>query len=107
MAIFRHLLLLSVCPFLIQAHMEMSWPYPINSQLNPDVPIDLRDYSYTSPLLADGSNFPCKGYQMQSTSYNTTATYSAGETYNMTIAGIVTHDGGSCQLSLSYDNGAT
>ena len=25
----------------------------------------------------------------------------------MTIAGSITHDGGSCQLSLSYDNGVT
>lgn len=32
-------------------------------------------------------------------------TYQAGQTYNMTLAGSATHGGGSCQLSLSYDNG--
>jgi hypothetical protein len=50
-------------PTLTNAHMEMNWPYPIRSQLDPAVTIADKDYSYTSPLLQDGSNFPCKGYQ--------------------------------------------
>lgn len=54
---------LSSFPVFTNAHMEMSWPYPIRSQLDPAVAIADKDYSYTSPLLADGSNFPCKGYQ--------------------------------------------
>jgi hypothetical protein len=87
--------------------MQMSSPYPINSPLNPATPEILKDYSYTSPLLPDGSNYPCKGYQTQSTSYNTTATYTAGSMYSMSITGNTTHGGGSCQLSLSYDNGQT
>ncbi|TKA36249.1 hypothetical protein B0A49_13667, partial [Cryomyces minteri] len=37
----------------------------------------------------------------------TTVTWNAGSTYNMTLAGSANHLGGSCQLSLSYDNGAT
>lgn len=89
-----------------QAHMEMSWPYPINSNLDPTVDYSLKDYSYTSPLNGDGSNFPCKGYQTQ-TPYVSKATYLAGQTYNLTLAGSATHGGGSCQLALSYDNGAT
>ncbi|RMZ87709.1 hypothetical protein DV736_g5064, partial [Chaetothyriales sp. CBS 134916] len=35
------------------------------------------------------------------------AVYQAGSTYNMSITGTATHLGGSCQISLSYDNGTT
>lgn len=45
------------------AHMEMSWPYPLHSKYNPANNYNDIDYSMTSPLEADGSNFPCKGYQ--------------------------------------------
>lgn len=95
-------------PLTAIAHMEMSSPYPINSNLDPAVPDGLKDYSYTSPLDADGSNFPCKGYQTgYSTSYISKANYTAGQTYDMSLTGSATHGGGSCQISLSYDNGAT
>ncbi|KAK4923677.1 hypothetical protein LTR28_012481, partial [Elasticomyces elasticus] len=88
------------------AHMEMSWPHPLRSKFNPDTPQSMIDYSMTSPLNSDGSNFPCKGYQNDKP-LRTTVAYDAGSTYNMTLAGSATHGGGSCQLSLSYDNGAT
>lgn len=87
-------------------HMEMSWPYPLHSKYNKANSYDAIDYSMTSPLNADGSNFPCKGYQNDRPVQNT-ITYAAGSTYNMTLAGTATHNGGSCQISLSYDNGAT
>ena len=87
-------------------HMELSWPYPLRSKYNAANSYEIIDYSMTSPLNADGSNFPCKGYQ-NDRPIQTTATYMAGSTYNMTLAGSATHGGGSCQLSLSYDNGAT
>ena len=87
-------------------HMEMSWPYPLHSKYNPANSYNIIDYSMTSPLLKDGSNFPCKGYQ-NDRPFVPVVTYSAGSTYNMTVAGSATHGGGSCQLSLSYDNGAT
>ncbi|KAK4547921.1 hypothetical protein LTR36_010640 [Oleoguttula mirabilis] len=87
-------------------HMEMRWPYPLRSSYNPADNYTDIDYSMTSPLEADGSNFPCKGYQ-NDRPIQTTATYAAGSTYNMSLAGSATHGGGSCQLSLSYDNGAT
>ena len=87
-------------------HMEMSWPYPIRSKYNPANSYETIDYSMTSPLNADGSNFPCKGYQ-NDRPIQSTITYMTGSTYNMTLAGSATHGGGSCQLSLSYDNGAT
>lgn len=87
-------------------HMELSWPYPIRSIYNPANDYTDIDYSMTSPLEADGSNFPCKGYQ-NGRPIQTTVTYAAGSTYNISLAGSATHGGGSCQLSLSYDNGAT
>lgn len=34
-------------------------------------------------------------------------TWDAGSTVNYTIAGTATHGGGSCQMSMSYDNGTT
>lgn len=98
--------ILSIAPQAALAHMEMSWPYAIRSSYNPANNYTDIDYSMTSPLLADGSNFPCKGYQ-NDRPLDPVITYSAGSTYNMTLAGSATHGGGSCQLSLSYDNGAT
>ncbi|TKA32745.1 hypothetical protein B0A50_00970 [Salinomyces thailandicus] len=87
-------------------HMEMSWPYALRSKYNPDNTYQDIDYSMTSPLEADGSNFPCKGYQNDEPRQSV-VTYTAGSTYNMTLAGSATHAGGSCQMSLSYDNGAS
>ncbi|RMZ85563.1 hypothetical protein DV737_g593, partial [Chaetothyriales sp. CBS 132003] len=78
--------------------------------LDPEVQESLKDYSMTNPLLADGSDFACKKYQYTETNSQANdikAVYQAGSTYNMTIAGTATHMGGSCQISLSYDNGAT
>lgn len=86
--------------------MEMSWPYPLRSKFNPDTPEGMIDYSMTSPLEASGSNYPCKGYQNDEVK-PISITYTAGQTYNMSLAGTATHGGGSCQLSLSYDNGQT
>lgn len=60
----------------------------------------------TAPLASDGSNFPCKGYQNDRSS-EPVIQYQAGSTYNMTLSGSATHEGGSCQLSLSYDNGGS
>ncbi|KIV87213.1 hypothetical protein PV11_02775 [Exophiala sideris] len=101
---------LTCLPLLTSAHMQMSWPYPFRSPLDPAVSYLDADYDNTSPLLADGSDFSCKHYQYVANYTNANvvkATYYAGNTYNMTIAGTANHDGGSCQLSLSYDNGVT
>ncbi|KXT13640.1 hypothetical protein AC579_4982 [Pseudocercospora musae] len=97
-------LLLCIAPSF--AHMEMSWPYPLHGKYNPDAVAADIDYSMTSPLSADGSNFPCKGYQNDRPK-QIVETYTAGSSYNITLAGTATHKGGSCQISLSYDNGAT
>lgn len=95
-----------ILPPVIWAHMEISYPHPLRSKFNPENSYNIIDYSMTSPLNADGSNFPCKGYQ-NDRSRKPTESYDAGSTYEMTLAGTATHLGGSCQISLSYDNGAT
>ncbi|KFZ19183.1 hypothetical protein V501_00781 [Pseudogymnoascus sp. VKM F-4519 (FW-2642)] len=95
--------LLAVGPAM--AHMELNSPYPLRSKFDPANDWSHIDYSMTSPLLADGSNFPCKGYHTDN--FRATAFYSAGSTYEMSLTGTATHNGGSCQISLSYDNGAT
>jgi len=46
----------------VHAHVEMQNPPPFRSKfLQPQGPN--TDFSMTSPLNPDGSNFPCKGYQ--------------------------------------------
>ncbi|KAF2404886.1 hypothetical protein EJ06DRAFT_525451 [Trichodelitschia bisporula] len=84
------------------AHMQLQIPLPIRSPLSPNKGPN-TDYDYLDPLDKTGSNFPCKGYQTDAAP--PTATYSAGDTYNFTLAGSAMHGGGSCQLSLSYDGG--
>jgi hypothetical protein len=87
-------------------HVEMTWPYPLRSKYNPSTSENLIDYSMKAPLDASGSNYPCKGYQHDLNQAPST-TYDAGSTYNITLEGSAIHGGGSCQLSLSYDQGET
>lgn len=84
------------------AHMQMMKPYPIRSPLNKDS-TGQKDYSYTNPLQASGSDYPCKGYANDP--FDSQATYSKGQSYTMELDGSATHDGGSCQLALTYDQG--
>ncbi|PGH30809.1 hypothetical protein GX50_06437 [[Emmonsia] crescens] len=86
------------------AHIEMSQPAPFRSRFGGGG--SQVDYSMTSPLLADGSDFPCKGYHHDGTS-KSSATYKAGGAGQIKLEGTATHGGGSCQLSLSYDQGKT
>lgn len=46
----------------VHAHVEMQNPIPFRSKFLVPQPAD-ADFSMTSPLEPDGSNFPCKGYQ--------------------------------------------
>jgi hypothetical protein len=47
---------------LVHGHVEMKSPTPFRSKFI--VPNAANtDFSMTSPLVEDGSNFPCKGYQ--------------------------------------------
>lgn len=86
------------------AHMQMSKPYPIRSPLNKDSK-GQKDYSYTNPLQTSGSDYPCKGYAKDD--FDSQATYKQGQQYTMELEGSATHDGGSCQLALTYDQGQT
>ncbi|ODN83660.1 hypothetical protein L202_01757 [Cryptococcus amylolentus CBS 6039] len=88
------------------AHMQMSWPYPLHSSLNPATPEADKDYSMTSPLVTDGT-YPCKGFITTADDMGSNAEWSAGSTINYTLVGTATHGGGSCQLSMSYDLGET
>ncbi|KAJ5159463.1 uncharacterized protein N7482_006467 [Penicillium canariense] len=86
------------------AHMQMMKPYPIRSPLNKDSQ-GQKDYSYTNPLSTSGSDYPCKGYANDP--FESQATYSPGQSYDMELDGSATHGGGSCQLALTYDHGKT
>ncbi|KAL4806744.1 hypothetical protein BDV18DRAFT_138146 [Aspergillus unguis] len=86
----------------IQAHIQMSKPYPIRSPLNQDAS-GQKDYSYTNPLSTSGSDYPCKGYADDP--FNSVATYTPGSEYELELQGSAVHGGGSCQIALSYDKG--
>ena len=90
------------------AHMRMSNPPPIRS---PEEGVDV-DYDQTSPL----GTYPCKGYQTLP-GHKSVLNIAAGSNVpvkyvstalwcvNHSITGGASHDGGSCQFSLSYDQG--
>ncbi|KAK4057746.1 hypothetical protein OIO90_001394 [Microbotryomycetes sp. JL221] len=91
------------------AHIQMVMPPAINSKFDPQTPESKIDYSMTSPLLADGSNYPCKLYNTPD-AYSTlspVATLQAGSSVNVKLDGTAVHGGGSCQFSVSYDQGKT
>jgi len=75
----------------VLAHMEMSYPYPFKSSFDPNNNYTNIDYSMTSPLFADGSNFPCKGYHkvIQSGTYPTVDTLTAGSSYTVSYIPLV------------------
>ncbi|RFU30208.1 hypothetical protein B7463_g6119, partial [Scytalidium lignicola] len=92
-----------------RAHIAITWPLPFRAAYNPNsVPAQI-DYSITSPLNADGSNFPCKGYQvdMGTPAGASVATWDAGSQYNYSTGSGALHGGGSCQIALSYDKGTS
>lgn len=101
--------LIAVCASSANAHMQLSWPYPLHSTFNPKTPENAKEYSMTSPLLAGGT-YPCKGFinnPAGSPYMDSVVTWKAGQAINVTVAGSATHLGGSCQFSMSYDQGAT
>ncbi|KAF7528123.1 hypothetical protein PCG10_001410 [Penicillium crustosum] len=88
----------------VSAHMQLSKPYPIRSPLNKDAKGE-KDYSYTNPLSTSGSDYPCKGYANDD--FEAVDTWAPGSSQEMTLEGSAVHDGGSCQLALTYDQGKT
>ncbi|KAI9293563.1 hypothetical protein K502DRAFT_281701, partial [Neoconidiobolus thromboides FSU 785] len=80
------------------AHVEMQSPPPRKSQFNKGYG-QAPDFDMNSPLGA----FPCKGYGKGPSVQNV----SAGSPIQVKLLGEASHNGGHCQFSLSYDNGAT
>jgi LysM repeat protein len=91
------------------AHMEMTNPIPFRSKLNKNTPEGNKDFSMTTPLSGSGSDFPCKGYlkDLGTPGGVSTASWAPGSAQKLGITGGAAHNGGSCQLSLSYDGGKT
>ncbi|KAK8171085.1 hypothetical protein BKA80DRAFT_195548, partial [Phyllosticta citrichinensis] len=105
----RSLLLTTLCSSAllptVRAHVQMTNPLPWDSPKAANA--GLRDYDITSPLESSGSNFPCQGMTSKLSGLTATAKYQAGQNYTVSLAGSAVHNGGSCQLSLSYDSGKT
>ncbi|KAI1817647.1 hypothetical protein GGS20DRAFT_508534 [Poronia punctata] len=89
------------------AHMTISDPIALTHKDNPNTLPEHIDYSITSPL--EPGQFPCKGHlDLLGTSEATPVkTYSPGQKATMAVEGSAIHNGGSCQISLSYDKGQT
>ncbi|KPV76822.1 uncharacterized protein RHOBADRAFT_6848, partial [Rhodotorula graminis WP1] len=91
------------------AHMELSSPLAIYSKSDPQTAEANKDYSMTSPLEKDGSNWPAKGRATKDIvdAIEPVATLVAGDDFSWDLAGTATHNGGSCQVGVSYDYMAT
>ncbi|KAG8406162.1 hypothetical protein J3458_021489 [Metarhizium acridum] len=92
---------------LATAHMQMSSPPPFRSKYNPYT--TNVDYDMNSPLMDTGADYPCKGYHklLNTNQGRSVANWTAGQDYSISLEGSATHKGGSCQVSLSYDAGAS
>ncbi|KAI0882574.1 uncharacterized protein GGS22DRAFT_46390 [Annulohypoxylon maeteangense] len=89
------------------AHMNMKDPPPLAYKGNPNAKEPNIDYSITSPITQ--AQYPCKGYlKLLGTPEGASVkTYAPGGQYSMSVEGGAAHNGGSCQLSLSYDKGTS
>ena len=79
-----------------RAHMMMATPLPYGkSTLN------------NSPLLADGSDFPCKQRTGVYDAEGASNSMALGSSQPLSFIGSATHGGGSCQISITYDENPT
>ncbi|CAF0832879.1 unnamed protein product [Adineta steineri] len=92
-------------------HARMKYPRPLAAPA--DSPAG--NY-YNAPLRPDGSEFPCKNlHKKADVNKNPTETWQPGQQARFEILGhgssgegsLAAHSGGSCQASLSFDNGET
>lgn len=107
----QRLLLAAVLTAAASAHMQMQFPAPFRSNFNQFAEKGTDAASnMNAPLKADGSDFPCKGFQadLGTPAGQPTASFAVGGQGNITIAdGGAPHGGGSCQISLSMDGAKT
>ncbi|KAL7625476.1 hypothetical protein AAE478_004696 [Parahypoxylon ruwenzoriense] len=80
----------------VNAHMKMKSPAPFN-------PSGLSN----APLDASGSNFPCKFDGTYSASGGEVNSYALGSQQTLSFIGQAVHGGGSCQVSITYDENPT
>ncbi|KUJ06746.1 uncharacterized protein LY89DRAFT_536991, partial [Mollisia scopiformis] len=79
-----------------RSHMIMNTPVPYGkSTLN------------NSPLAADGSDFPCKQRTGVYDAEGASNSMALGSSQSLAFTGSATHGGGSCQVSITYDQAPT
>ncbi|CCX34395.1 hypothetical protein FPQ18DRAFT_275336 [Pyronema domesticum] len=98
----------------VSAHGRLKYPTPLNA-VSDDVASNIP---YNSPLKPDGSDFPCKGLHKTADLTKGTEWKAGQDTYfeilgngpggsDTNIGTLAAHSGGSCQASISFDNGKT
>ncbi|KAI1339029.1 lytic polysaccharide monooxygenase [Xylariaceae sp. FL0016] len=78
------------------AHVVMTDPVPYNP-----------DKLLNAPLEADGSNFPCKFDDSYTSKVTQTNSFALGSSQDLALMGSAVHGGGSCQISITYDQPPT
>ncbi|RYF46739.1 MAG: hypothetical protein EOO38_13535, partial [Cytophagaceae bacterium] len=86
--------MLCLAPLAVHAHIAMISPIPYSPI--PD----------SSPLKTDGTNYPCK-MPPTGLSIATMNMWPVGSTQKLMLNGSATHDGGSCQISVTSDKTPT
>ena len=112
-----HMHFLKILPFflpLAAGHARLRYPVPLG---NPGT--SPNDNTYNAPLASDGSDFPCKNLHRTFSTARTPpdSHWTAGRSTYFEIlshsvpppgeGALAAHSGGSCQASISFDNGAT
>ncbi|KAF3089073.1 hypothetical protein TWF102_009786 [Orbilia oligospora] len=80
---------------LASAHVKMTQPKPYAANTD------------NAPLDPSGANFPCKFPGGVGSREDSKATYTPGVAGTFELTGGATHGGGSCQISITYDNPPT
>ncbi|TVY81349.1 hypothetical protein LSUE1_G003738 [Lachnellula suecica] len=78
------------------SHMIMNTPVPYG-----------KSTLTNSPLLADGTDFPCKQRTGVYEAEGASNSMALGSTQPLSFTGSATHGGGSCQISITYDKAPT
>ncbi|RPA93902.1 hypothetical protein L873DRAFT_1703333, partial [Choiromyces venosus 120613-1] len=97
----------------VSAHVRIKTPPPLGGP----TATDASGNAYNSPLSSTGSDFPCKGLHLKAGVDKTPkVSWAAGSRAFFELVpngagggegAMAAHSGGSCQASLSYDNGAS